>query len=62
MIIKLRYLSMVLIITLVLLAGFMNSAIITKAAIAAIALSCLLDIILYLVDLVESTIIKPSED
>lgn len=53
---------MVLIITLVLLAGFMNSAIITKAAIAAIALSCLLDIILYLVDLVESTIIKPSED
>ena len=62
MIIKLRYLSMVLIITLVLLAGFMNSAIMIKAAIAAIALSCLFDIILYLVDLVGSTIIKPSED
>lgn len=53
---------MVLIITLVLLAGFMNSAIMIKAAIASIALSCLFDIILYLVDLVESTIIKPSED
>ena len=53
---------MVLIITLVLLAGFMNSAIMIKAAIAAIAYSCLFDIILYLVDLVESTIIKPSED
>lgn len=53
---------MVLIITLVLLAGFMNSAIMIKAAIAAIALSCLFDIILSLVDLVESIIIKPSED
>jgi len=62
MVMKLRYLSIILIITLVLLAGFMNSAIITKAAIAAIALSCLLDIILYLVDLVESTNVKPSED
>lgn len=48
--------------SLVLVAGFMNSAIMIKAAIAAIALSCLFDIILYLVDLVESTIIKPSED
>lgn len=62
MIIKLRYLSMVLIITLVLLAGFMNSAIMIKAAITSIALSCLFDIILYLVDLVESTNVKPSED
>ena len=62
MIIKLRYLSIISIITLVLLAGFMNSTIMTKAAIAAIALSCLFDIILYLVDLVESTKAKPSED
>lgn len=62
MIMKLRYLSIILIITLVLLAGFTNSEIVIKAAIAAIALSCLLDIILYLVDLVESTNIKPRED
>lgn len=62
MITKLRYLSVILIITLVLLAGFLNSAIVTKAAIAAIALSCIFDIILYLYDLVESTNVKPSED
>lgn len=62
MIMKLRYLSVILIITLVLLAGFLNSAIMTKAVLATIALSCLFDIILYLVDLVESTNIKPSED
>lgn len=62
MIMKLRYLSVILVITLVLLAGFTNSAIMIKAAIAAMALSCLFDIILYLVDLVESANIKPSED
>ena len=62
MVMKLRYLLIVLIITLVLIAGFMNSAIMIKAAIAAIALLCLIDIVLYLVDLVESTKIKPSED
>lgn len=61
MIVKLRCVSMILIITLVLLAGIMNSAIVTKAAITVIALSCLLDIVLYLYDLVESTNIKPSE-
>lgn len=59
---KLRYLSMILIITLVLLAGFTNSEIMIKAAVVAMALSCLFDIVLYLVDLVESTKIKPSED
>ena len=59
---KLRYLSIILIIALVLLAGFTNSAIIIKAAVVAMALSCLFDIVLYLVDLVESTKIKPSED
>lgn len=59
---KLRYLSIILVIILVLLAGFTNSAIMIKAAIAAMALSCLFDIILYLVDLVESANIKPSED
>ena len=59
---KLRYLSIILIITLVLLAGFTNSEIMIKAAVVAMALSCLLDIFLYLVDLVESTKIKPSED
>lgn len=59
---KLRYLSIILIITLVLLAGFTNSEIMIKAAVVAMALSCLLDIVLYLVDLVESTKIKPSED
>lgn len=62
MIMKLRYLSIILVIILVLLAGFTNSAIMIKAAIAAMALSCLFDIILYLVDLVESANIKPSED
>lgn len=62
MIMKLRYLSIILIIALVLLAGFTNSAIMIKAAVVAMALSCLFDIILYLVDLVESTKIKPSED
>ena len=62
MIMKLRYLSIILVITLVLLAGFTNSAIMIKAAIAAMALSCLFNIILYLVDLVESANIKPSED
>ena len=59
---KLRYLSIILIIVLVLLAGFTNSEIMIKAAVVAMALSCLLDIILYLVDLVESTNVKPSED
>ena len=59
---KLRYLSIILIITLVLLAGFTNSEIMIKAAVVAMALSCLFDIILYLVDLVESTNVKPSED
>lgn len=59
---KLRYLSIILIITLVLLAGFTNSAIMIKAAVVAMALSCLFDIILYLVDLVESTKVKLSED
>ena len=62
MVMKLRYLLIILVITLVLLAGFTNSAIMIKAAIAAMALSCLFDIILYLVDLVESANIKPSED
>ena len=62
MVMKLRYLSIILVITLVLLAGFTNSAIMIKAAIAAMALSCLFDITLYLVDLVESANIKPSED
>lgn len=62
MVMKLRYLSIILIIALVLLAGFTNSAIIIKAAVVAMALSCLFDIVLYLVDLVESTKIKPSED
>lgn len=62
MVMKLRYLSMILIIALVVLAGFMNSEIMIKVAIAAIALSCLFDIILYLVDLVESTRVKQSED
>lgn len=59
---KLRYSLIILIITLVLLAGFTNSAIMIKAAVVAMALSCLFDIVLYLVDLVESTKIKPSED
>lgn len=59
---KLRYSLIILIIALVLLAGFTNSAIMIKAAVVAMALSCLFDIILYLVDLVESTKIKPSED
>lgn len=62
MIMKLRYLSIILIITLVLLAGFTNSEIVIKAAIITMALFCLFDIILYLVDLVESTNVKPSED
>lgn len=62
MIMKLRYLSIILIITLVLLAGFTNSEIVIKAAIITMALSCLFDIVLYLVDLVESTNVKPSED
>lgn len=62
MIMKLRYLSIILIITLVLLAGFTNSEIVIKAAIITMVLSCLFDIILYLVDLVESTNVKPSED
>ena len=62
MIMKLRYLSIILIITLVLLAGFTDSEIVIKAVIITMALSCLFDIILYLVDLVESTNIKPSED
>lgn len=62
MIMKLRYLSIILIITLVLLAGFTNSEIVIKAVIITMALSCLFDIILYLVDLVESTNVKPSED
>ena len=62
MIMKLRYLSIILIIALVLFAGFTNSAIMIKAAVVAIALSCLFDIVLYLVDLVESTKIKTSED
>ena len=59
---KLRYLSIILIITLVLLAGFTNSEIVIKVAIITMALSCLFDIILYLVDLVESTNVKPRED
>lgn len=59
---KLRYLSIILIIALVLLAGFTNSEIMIKAAVVAMALFCLFDIVLYLVDLVESTKIKPSED
>ena len=59
---KLRYSLIILIITLVLLAGFTNSAIMIKAAVVAMALSYLFDIVLYLVDLVESTKIKPSED
>lgn len=59
---KLRYSLIILIITLVLLAGFTNSAIMIKAAVAAMALSCLLDIVLYIVDLVESTKVKSSED
>ena len=54
--------EIILIITLVLLAGFTNSEIVIKAAIITMALSCLFDIILYLVDLVESTNVKPSED
>ena len=62
MVMKLRYSLIILIITLVLLAGFTNSAIMIKAAVVAMALSCLFDILLYLVDLVESTKIKPSED
>lgn len=62
MVMKLRYLSMILIIALVVLAGFMNSEIVIKAAIITMALFCLFDIILYLVDLVESTNVKPSED
>lgn len=62
MIMKLRYLSILLIIALVLLAGFTNSEIMIKAAVVVMALSCLFDIVLYLVDLVESTKIKPSED
>ena len=62
MVMKLRYLSIILIIALVLLAGFTNSKIMIKAAVIAMALSCLFDIILYLVGLVESTKIKPSED
>lgn len=62
MIMKLRYLSIILIIALVLLAGFTNSEIMIKAAVVAMALSCLFDIVLYLVDLVESTKVKPSED
>lgn len=62
MIMKLRYLSIILIITLVLLAGFTNSEIVIKATIITMALSCLFDIILYLVDLVASTNVKPSED
>ena len=62
MIMKLRYSLIILIIALVLLAGFTNSAIMIKAAVAAMALSCLFDIVLYLVDLVESTKVKPSED
>ena len=59
---KLRYSLIILIIALVLLAGFTNSAIMIKAAVIAMALFCLFDIVLYLVDLVESTKIKPSED
>ena len=62
MVMKLRYLSIILIITLVLLAGFTNSEIVIKAAIITMALFCLFDIILYLVDLVKSTNVKPSED
>lgn len=62
MIMKLRYLSIILIITLVLLAGFMNSEIVIKASIITMTLSCLFDIILYFVDLVGSTNVKPSED
>lgn len=62
MVMKLRYLSIILIIALVLLAGFTNSEIMIKAAVVAMALSCLFDIVLYFVDLVESTNVKPSED
>lgn len=62
MIMKLRYLSIILIITLVLLAGFTNSESMIKVAVVAMALSCLFDIVLYLVDLVESTKVKPNED
>ena len=52
MIMRLRYLSLILILVLILIAGFMHSMIVVKVAFVMITLSCLLDIVLYLYDLI----------
>ena len=49
---KLRYLSLILIPVFILIAGFTHSTIVIKVTFVLLTLFCLLDIVLYLYDLI----------